>query len=545
MVMLDPESNDFITSPEQRFERDLQLMRNALWMMPLLDTKEMARTTGFSENRCYRLLRELMERKLVTRATMGRAAGKRFRYWLTEKGVRSVADETGCPVPWQVAEAGIGWLVRRLPMVEAIYALAPQLMSHAGMLIDQPVYMSTLPDGSDLSVIHFPPDLRMVEFCWIRSGEIHAVVTYENGSWFALVWVGSMVTEHMLKEKGELAVGQLDGTFEPAGWVVVGCDRLATRMAAEVWPAENVLAVSADGEVAREMRPAPFTRSVLGEPTKLVRLGRPQNVSNWWDAKSRQYRPAMAALNGSMQYETFRFIAEWYGPTPAQLERRFGPSSRAAVRALRQAGLVVKLDGGFYLDWLGERTVARMDRVSPARVTGRMNAYLHENGAYRENQQRHNRTLVDIVQKLSEMHISAYGGWRVRRTAPDGTQVVPDVAALLDLGSRRVTAFMELEFTARRPVQMEGKRAPYVAVQRLQRKPIAQLWLVADPETEAIYRRSRRSSEPMLTAVLEDFLQGSSGFMGDNWRVNEARVNIYEVVYMMEGDDHAFIWEDK
>ena len=535
MVMLDWEYETFQRFTRmERWERDLMLILRLLWMMPLLEPKGMERITGFRENRCYQLLRTLSKRRLVIREAMGRREGKRFRYWLTGKGVLLVAAETQSPIPWQVTETGVAWLVRRLPMVEAFYDLVPELMRHKGVQGDLPVYLTMEPDGTG-STTKFTPELKMYDFCWMREGEIHAVVRYENAAWFALVWVGSMVPEHQLIAKGELAVQQLDGDFEPAGWGIVGFDRLAARLVAEVWPADNVLAVSTDGHVERDMRPGPFTPP-LREETKPARLGRPENLANWWNKKSKQYKPAMVALNSPLNYLVFRFIAEWYGPTPAQLERACGTSYRAAVRALKEAGLVEKLDGGFYLDRVGELTVAQMDRVSHQSVLRRIDSYLHEDGAYRQNQQQHNRSLIDVVLKLADEKVAAYGGWRTRRTAPDGVQVVPDATVLLERrDGSSIIVFLEVEFTARTPRLMERKLAPYRSLRRQQEERIGQLWVFEDSKVEERYRLAL-GVEPALTVVLKEFLTGSSRGMSSVWRMNSDRVPITELIFLL-GDD--------
>ena len=337
MVMLDWEHENFLRVTHMNmWERDLRLVLWLLWMMPLLEPKEMERITGFSENRCYKVLRELSKRRLVIREAMGRSGGKRFRYWLTRKGVLLVAEQTRCPIAWQVTETGVGWLIRRLPMVEAFYALAPKLMRHEGVKVDLPVILTMDPDGSG-TTMEFTPEMKIYDFCWMSKDEIHAVVRFENKAWFPLVWVGSMVPEHQLIEKGKIAVQQLAGRVEPAGWAIVGFDRLAASLAAEFWPADNVLAVSTDGHIERKMHPGAFTDTALREEAKPARLGRPENVANWWRKTSKQYKPEMEALNSPLTYAIFRFIAEFYGPTPAQLERRFGTSYRAAVRALKSS----------------------------------------------------------------------------------------------------------------------------------------------------------------------------------------------------------------
>lgn len=544
MVCLDWGYGSFrMMTRKEKFERDLRLLRCALWMMPLLAVKEMERITEIDENRCYQLLGELIERSLVTRTTIGRAGGKRYRYWLTSKGVDLVAKETRSTITWQVTERGVGWLMRRLPMVEAFYALVPGLLAHDGVRIGSRV-MVVDESGEELQWIDFTPDLMVFEFHWMQSGEIHAVVRYENGAWFCLVWVGSMVTEHMLREKARLAGDQLDGKFQACGWIILGFDDLAARLATEFWTGHDVLAMSSDGHVVREMRPGIFTWSFLGEEAIPARLGRPENLVNWLDKKSNQYKVEMEVLNEPLNYAMFRFIGEWYGPTPAHLRKRFGESYRAAVRALQRAGLVAKLDGGFYLTVPGDRTAAQMDRVSPKSVRNRMQSYLHEDGAYRRQQQRHNCALLDVYQKLRDQGVDAYGGWRTRRTAHDGVQVVPDATVLL----RRpydpsVILFLELEFTATTAAAIEDKRRPYLSVEWNRGKPIpiGQLWVFETSQAEEAYRRTR-GSELALTVVLDEFLESSSWSTHETWQIDQDRVPINDLVYMLD-EDYIHPWE--
>ena len=70
------------------------------------------------------------------------------------------------------------------------------------------------------------------------------MVRYQTDAWVAFVWVGSTISEHTLRNKGELASKRLEGGFQPAGWALVGYDQVAAAAAAqatEFWPADSVL----------------------------------------------------------------------------------------------------------------------------------------------------------------------------------------------------------------------------------------------------------------------------------------------------------------
>ena len=123
-------------APSERWERDIKVVRHLLFVMPLLSDNrdgagarfEPAPLLGSAEGTD-------VTRNKVRRATLGRHKGARYRYWLSTKEVREVAREKRKPIPWQATASGLRWLVRRLPMVEAFYAIVPELWSHPGIHI--------------------------------------------------------------------------------------------------------------------------------------------------------------------------------------------------------------------------------------------------------------------------------------------------------------------------------------------------------------------------------------------------------------------------
>ena len=287
-----------LTSSE-KWEQDKNVVRHVLWVMPLLSIKEMAAVIALSEHRCWLLLDQLMEEKQVRRAALNRRAAlggrrvARYRYWLSTRAVREMARAKRGPLPWQVTASGLRWLVRRLPMVEAFYALAPGLWSHPGMDIARPVVAEP---GPFEELIRIDPDHKSVTFRWVRRGQIHAIVQYQHGIWVCMVWVGSMVTEHKLKERGAQAVAELGDKCQPAGWVIVGHDRLVAWQGGKFWPAENVMAVDVNGRVERRMRPGDFDYAP-DEPAVAARLGDPDKLVGWLDKKCKDHNKAMVALN--------------------------------------------------------------------------------------------------------------------------------------------------------------------------------------------------------------------------------------------------------
>ena len=496
-------------------ERDKGIVRSALWQMPLLDVKEMAAVTGLAENRCSKLLKDLISEKQVLRATLGRSKGARHRYWLSRTGVEDVAKETGRPIPWQVTESGLRWLVRRLPMLEEFYALAPKLWSHQGVRIGGRVLLDP---GPFEEMVEITGDHKLFNFRWLREGEIHAVVEYQGGVWVAMVWKGSMITEHRLKEKAARAIEQLGGKYIPAGWVIVGHDRLAAWQAGEFWPADNVLAVAADGRVERWMRPGDFSWP-LKERDVAARLGNPDQLVGWLDKKNPKHDRAMVALNSPLNYRIFRFIAEWHDVTPWELEASFGESYRAGLRELRNAKLVMKLEGGYFLRDLGRRTVAHMDRVSPKDISRRLKKYLDAEGDYREQQQNHNRSTIDVAIVLRHDGTDTFAGFRGLRHIKGVTRVDPDAVVCLNLGNgSSYPVYLEVELSAAAPSEARKKHRSYLRLQEHLGEEVS-LFFVARGETaEQNAQREGQGLPLMLTSTLSRLMEWPDWRYDEVWR---------------------------
>ena len=274
----EPEPDSSLTPREIR-DRDRAAVRRSLWEMPLQSAADLAATTGLSSDRVYQVLEHLRRHGLATRDSLGRIGGVRHRWWLTRQGVLRTADELGRRFPWQVTETGLRWLVRRLPALEAFYEVAPRLFSRPDVLTPQIFYRT--PDPHEDPTI-FTESLRMIEFEWMRDGEIHAVAHYDNGAWVPLIWVGSMVSGAAVRQKAEAARGQLaaDG-LEPAGWVIICEDSLLAKQSAGAWTDDSALVIYDSGESALRMRPAPFSWRPLRSISLAGDPGAPEGIVPW------------------------------------------------------------------------------------------------------------------------------------------------------------------------------------------------------------------------------------------------------------------------
>ena len=372
-------------------EHKSHLLLWLLWQMPLMSQSEMADISGLGRDRVAKLLISLQDENLVAWGALGRTRGVVKRYALTAGGVMLVANELGIPVEWQVTATGIRWGIRRLAIYEAFYDLLAKFARHPGVQLGGVIREPADPTDDP---VRFTADARVLHFRWMQRGPIDAVVRFSNGAWFPMVWLGTTHTRHRIMDKARDATALLEKAH-PAGWLIIGSDRLAATLAAQIWEADQVLAVSTDGFVERRMKPGqcfPWNPPAQSMPAN---LGRPEDAFRWAERN-----PAIQALNGALQHEVFRYILDYVAATPAQLRLRFGESGRRAHRLLVKHGLIVKIDGGFYPTKAGARAAAQEDRISLQRLWRRLEVYLDEEGEYRKDQQTHDRILVDVERKL-------------------------------------------------------------------------------------------------------------------------------------------------
>ena len=453
-----------------------------------------------------------------------------------------MSEQLGIPVPWQVSALGLRWAIRRLAMYEAFYAVIIQILQgeelvEFGGIIHEP-------DDPTAEPVRFARDVRIVHFQWLQRGPIDAVVRFANGAWMPMVWLGSTHTHHSVLAKARDAMRRL-GTQRPVGWAIVGADRLATTLGAQAWGDGPLLAVSADGFVERRMKPGPVSSSHPREQSSPARLGSPEAAFRWAEGNR-----TIQGLNGAVQHEMLRYILDWTGATPRQLQTRFGGSARRGYGTLVKNGLIVKLNGGCYLTAAGMLAVAQEDRVSHQQVSGRLGVYLVEDGGYREGQQRHNRILVDVEQKLHDSGVEAFGGHRGLRYFPPGqdergerlgaAEISPDAVLCVDgEGDYTVLVFVELELAPRPPAAIRRKVLVYDRAQRHLYEPILSNW-VFEGEASAAAAQGVCEEASILTSTLSDFLTGGHWGCDSVWSVDgmvddpDARVPIDHLRWLTE-----------
>ena len=519
-------------------EQDILTIIRWLWMMPLLSLPELAVVTGLTYNRCNRLAKILYRRGMVESVRLGMTLELQDRWYLTTSGVEFAMQKLGYSLDWQVSEAGLRLLIRRLPTLEVFYRLVHRLWGLHGVERINPIYWSDDPDDEP---IEFPPDLRLTRFQWQRDSDIHAITEYANGAWAPWVWVGPMTKMSSIAEKrkrgGERLVEQFGRwqTPTPALWVVIGADHLGAFASQVMWPGDDVLVMTADGTPERSAEPHDFNGACF-ENAQTDDVGIPERIPAWV-----QNEPAVNGLIGKLNYALFQFAAQWPGTRVEHLRQRFTASGREIQAALNtlvrdwdaeqkkqkdqdqdadedrgKNRLIEKRGGHFYLSRLGMLAAARMDRISHQSIYSSYDVYLKADGQYRRSQEKHNQAVADFVLAWRRNGGEAFHGRRWVMPLADGTQIMPDAIAIgSPAGGQVGLYFVEVELSARSPTPVRHKLLPYRTYQQSIGQPVNLLVVVGTEEAEKNFLEEGRGLA-IFTTTLDRLL--AAGPDDDPWR---------------------------
>ena len=418
----------------------------------------------YSMSQCRKTLDVLERRGDVSYSQLGATIRKQSRYLLTSQGVRTVRDKTGESPGWYTVEPGARDLAQRMPMVEQFYKILPKLRAAAGFQV-----------AVDLGLVG--PNPRLHRFIWLRHDSYHALVEFENGVWFVLIWAGIWSTAEVIRRKWEDRLkGSLDHRpwiewgmddeipreARPSAWVIVGLDHWAAQVAyQEVAPGEGPYTkmVLVDGEeLYGEFLALPSAdRIVESNPDRDV--GEPARVLRKLEENAQE-----AAINGKFPFGVFRTISEFYGATAAQVARllRSADDETPVLRRLVAAGLVVIIDGRFYLTERGWRRAAKIDRVYGGRAKHRLASFITEEDHTRKRYRRHDAAVMDLADQFRRHGMPAANGWRAVLNVPDVTQVAPDLVVCVGDGPfGNAWHYLEFERSATELAAVERKLRPY------------------------------------------------------------------------------------
>ena len=268
----------------------------------------------------------------------GATIRKQNRYLLTSQGIRKVRDKTGASLGWYTVEAGARDLGMRDPMVEQFYRCWPKLRSAAG----NRARMDRGKEG---------PNPRLYKFIWLRHDSYHAIVEFENGVWFVLIWAGIWSTAEVLRRKWD---DRLKGSMvhrpwvewgpddeppmeaRPSAWVIVGQDHWAAQVAyQEIAPEDDRFTkmVFVDGEdIGAKFLPSPSEDQIV-ENTPWREVGEPARALRRLEENEQE-----AAINGKFPFGVFRTISEYHGCTAAQVANLLGNADDVTPGAEKAGG---------------------------------------------------------------------------------------------------------------------------------------------------------------------------------------------------------------
>ena len=513
-----------VTRREQR-ELDIMIIVRWLFMMPFLAVPEISDITKLSDNRIYRLMQALSEEGKVAKVRVAWLFNLQDRWFLTTSGVLWAVENLGLEIQWQVTENGLKWLLRRLPMLECFYQLAPKLWTHTGIrhlgiAIDSP--------DPDVDAVRYDREHRMREFVWRRDHQIHALHISEIGAWGPLVWLGLTTTVHRMADNVALWMHTLETPLapgvmppRPAAWVSVGFDRLSAMHGSAAWPWPVALTVTADGQIMREMEEPGNFSGPLTETSSPADLGKPEKIADWVKRK----HSTLWALRNPLAFRVFMAIAEWPSITVEQIERKFPGSTTAlpgVIKRLTAAELIISLDDAFYLCDRGRATLAQMDRIHPNSVAATFAFLLNEDGDQRLRVQKHDQAVIDVAIHLENEtggseRLEVFHGWRHVIQVDDDTQVNPDAMVCLVGGQNPPPFYLETEFSAVNRAQAIRKFRPHRRFQQTYGVSLPLLVVCADRAMEELFWEVGAGLN-MLTTTLPELLDGVSFGPQSVWR---------------------------
>ena len=425
--------------------------------------------------------------------------------------------------PWTATSRGIETSLRRLAMLEPVYALAPDLL-RSGRVVRPPSHAAASREA------------RMTDFRLLRHGGFYqAVARYGSDIWTPFTYAGLHATERVLRRKEQhrfwgvdcysheedryLRIGNRlfyenpDQEVEPSAQIVVASDAWARELARQTLSGNTpTLFCTPDGQCtpAVELRPS---RDLVSDPAGHPTVGRPEAANLWL-----RDNPDMEAIDGRTAHRLFMTVCQFPAMRASWLREVVQGSPSEVSRHLRrfvETGLVSVFDGRHYLSELGMKRAANMSRVLPGIIKSRHGPYLDR--WYREHEERHNDGVNRLVVQFAREGVEAVAGWRGEVNVPGLTQVRPDLLVLVEKGPLgEGPHFIEFERRAVQRWQVEEKLGPYRRMAATGR-PLP-LLMVCETELGEENFQAGGDRLPMLTATLERALAGPLTGAATVWR---------------------------
>ena len=218
--------------------------------------------------------------------------------------------------PWTATSRGLETSLRRLAMLEPVYALAPNLLL-SGRVIRP---------NHDVAATR---ETRMTDFRLLRNGGFfHAVARYGNDVWTPFTYVGVHSTERVLRRKDQhrfwgvacysheegrnLRIGnrlfheEPDQEVEPSAQVVIAADQWARELVSRTLSGHTpTLLCTPDGRCTPAVVLWP-SRDLVSDPVSHPTVGRPETLNLWL-----RENPDMAAIDGRNAHRLFMTVCQF------------------------------------------------------------------------------------------------------------------------------------------------------------------------------------------------------------------------------------------
>ena len=547
-----------------------------LGRMPLAGASDLGAIGTFTVSQINRALNAQHREGLVTYVTVGQTRRVTRRWFLTARGVAAVfatdhrhptpedrkryglsifedythdtvrssfelwhqhgldEDESDHHhVPWWVTPDGLQRLLRRLPVLEQIYARAPGLLRAGQREIEVPFYLA----GADIQIIGFS---------WVRHDPvIEAVAIYSHDFWVPFTWAGIQGTATGFERKWTRMFGRLDQYLEPrigSGYEFMNDDRPSyipepsgiAIAGADWWGRFQLgkLAAGLGGPLfswspdGQEHASGVFreSRDMIADPFRQHQPGTPESILAWV-----REDPGLQALNGVLPTRLFMLIEQRPAMRLRDLARECHGASaakiRAALQGLLDADLICDIDGYYYLADPGMVWTSRRDRWSVQAVRGRFRRFLGDSRWWHNRERLHNIGINEIGARSNAAGLPFATGWRFVVNVPGVTQLAPDGVILVSTGPFGPGPYlMEFERSAVEPQSALKKCLPH---RKAQEKGVGMpvIFVVENAEVEALYQQIGADLR-LLTTTLADVRKGPVVGRETCWRYQGKPVEI-------------------
>ena len=455
------------------------LFRNA-WYLPLPGAQDIAGCGTMDPKKVTRLMKEAQTNGFCTIVEIGQTFQVQPRLAFSAEGVHIGQKKLGLPLRPHHCESHLEETLGRMRLYEPMNRIIPRLFRSGAVQIPTTL---ALDPGDDPKELVLDGSLLMDEIIFLPATRYvprHAVATYRTPQgelvWLLVVTVG---LHHEAKGSARRLPKNLTDSCanlplqpgflhrlvagSPIGVLFVVIDRLAGLYVQRRYPGLPKGIVDADGNIIEKLIPVPPVGRLEAMEPYSGRVGSPETrITQLLD------RPSISAMQGIPQRKVFecvnsfpnasvRVIADGVGQPPSKLRKKpkngeaDGVSDKyvGIIPAFEEAGLMVLLDGRVLLPHNGRAAAAGRDRQNAHSIHSRLEVYTSNDPTYRQQQRHHDQDVARMHAQFKLLEIPSFSGWRLEIVCPDGTQLRPDLWALIPIGNgRAMWHAVEIERTA-------------------------------------------------------------------------------------------------